>query len=71
MIIRRHGRGWVALCAAKHPMTDEDIYLDDSQDRAIRKKLLADFHSEGLITDADFAALTKTKRSQVPEPKGD
>ena len=41
---------WVALCAAaKLEMEPGDIYIDDAQDHALRKKYFADFKAEGLI----------------------
>lgn len=39
----------VALCAAKTEAREGDLYLDDSVDHAIRRKLQADFIREGLV----------------------
>ena len=44
----------VALCAAEHPAKLGDIYLDDAEDHALRQKYLADYHSEGLISDDKY-----------------
>ena len=40
---------WKAFCANEVEHQQSDIYLDDSQDHAIREKLMQDFISEGLI----------------------
>ena len=39
----------IALCAAEHQAQEGDIYLDDVQDHALRKKYLEDYREEGLI----------------------
>ncbi len=40
---------WVALCAAEHEKRFGDVYLDDAQDHALRKKYIEDYRQEGLI----------------------
>ena len=40
---------WIALCAAKSEEKEGDVYLDDSQDHALRRKYIADYTREGLI----------------------
>ena len=52
MRLRLVNSKWVALCAAHSVSENGDVYLDDSQDRAIRKKLEADWLSEGYMFDA-------------------
>lgn len=42
---------WTALCAAKHRARPGDVYIDNAQDHALRKKYLADYKSEGLIKE--------------------
>ena len=43
------GGGWEALCAATSAPMLDDVYIDDSQDHAIRQKLEADWRSEGFM----------------------
>jgi hypothetical protein len=40
---------WIALCAAKSEEKEGDVYIDDSQDHALRRKYIADYTREGLI----------------------
>ena len=40
----------VALCAAEHKAEEDDLYLDDVVDHALRMKFLKDYGEEGLIT---------------------
>lgn len=54
MIIRKTDSDMVALCAAENELMDEDIYLDDVIDHAIRQKIFKDFISEGLINKEFF-----------------
>ena len=44
---------WIALCAAEHKAELFDIYIDDSQDHALRIKYISDYKLEGLIKEAD------------------
>ena len=44
--IRRINGKWAALCAAETVAWLGDIYLDDAQDHAVRKKLFADWDGE-------------------------
>ena len=47
--IRKIGDKTIALCAAETEPEEGDIYLDDTQDHAIRVKLIKDYESEGVI----------------------
>lgn len=44
---------WIALCAAETTEQPGDIYLDDAQDHAIRKKIEKDWASEGIVKTGD------------------
>jgi len=39
---------WVALCAAESREMAGDVYLDDSQDHALRIKFKKDYSDEGI-----------------------
>ena len=39
----------VAICAVRSEEKEGDVYLDDSQDHALRRKYIADYIREGLI----------------------
>jgi len=55
MRLRQQADGtWVALCAATDHAADDDVYLDDAQDHALREKLRADFASEGFVDIQDY-----------------
>ncbi len=50
MRLRQKSDGyWEALCAANSEPMPDDVYIDDSQDHAIRQKLEADWRSEGFM----------------------
>jgi hypothetical protein len=47
--IRWNGNKWIALCAARTKEKPMDVYIDDNQDHALRRKYIADYIREGLI----------------------
>ena len=49
VILRWDGIKWTALCAAEYSSQNGDVYLDDSQDHALRIKYIEDYKEEGLI----------------------
>lgn len=49
--LRRIGElEWVALCAAKHPHEEGDVYLDDAQHQALTEKYLRVWDVHGPTT---------------------
>ena len=46
--IRKINDEIVALCAAESKPQDDDIYLDDTIDHALRLKFIEDYKSEGI-----------------------
>lgn len=46
--LRKVENKWIALCAAESEPENEDIYIDDAIDHAIRVKFIKDYESEGI-----------------------
>lgn len=67
MAIRlRQIRGtWVALCAAATSAKPGDVYLDDAQDHALRKKLREDWDAE-FAGEGDTIGADQVRRAESP-----
>ena len=52
--IRKVDNETVALCAAEFGPEEDDIYLDDVVDHALRMKFLRDYQSEGITPLLDI-----------------
>lgn len=46
--IRRVEGKLVALCAAESDAEEDDVYLNDHEDHALRRKFIKDYESEGV-----------------------
>ena len=53
---------WVAFCAAITDPEPKDLYIDDAQDHALRRKYIADYLREGLISKTDYKKGCKDER---------
>ena len=58
---------WVALCAVESDQKEGDIYLDDSQDYALRIKFKMDYALEGIkelnkLRDLNMEQLMNTQK---------
>jgi len=64
---------WIALCAAESKEMAGDIYLDDSQDRALRIKFKKDYSDEGIDIfehhrDFGMERLMKNQKNETTYP---
>lgn len=62
--IRKHGEGYIALCAAKSKEQEGDIYLDDGMHHALTEKFEIDFFKMGFIDTQP----TEAKEIYTPPP---
>ncbi len=61
---------WIAMCAAKTIKKSDDVYIDDTQDHAIRAKISYDNRLEGLnvpVLDKKLDEIMKLEENRAPE----
>lgn len=63
--LRKVQQKWIALCAVETDPQEDDIYLDDAQDHALRAKFMMDYLNECSIDlgrDTKFEKLMATQK---------